>query len=45
MLKIETLPDEIDDKPILKGLSLTVNAGEVYAIMRPNGVGLAKRRR
>ena len=37
MLKIDSLHAEIDGKPILKGLSLRINAGEVRAIMGPNG--------
>ncbi|MEE1877789.1 Fe-S cluster assembly ATPase SufC [Altererythrobacter litoralis] len=39
MLTIDNLHAEIDGKQILKGLSLTVNAGEVHAIMGPNGAG------
>jgi Fe-S cluster assembly ATP-binding protein len=39
MLKIDDLHAEVDGKQILNGLSLTVNAGEVHAIMGPNGAG------
>ncbi|WP_088310439.1 Fe-S cluster assembly ATPase SufC [Novosphingobium sp. B 225] len=39
MLQIENLHATVADKPILKGLSLTINAGEVHAIMGPNGAG------
>jgi len=39
MLVIKDLHVSVDGKEILKGLSLTINAGEVHAIMGPNGAG------
>ena len=39
MLKIENLHATVDDKPILKGLTLSLNPGEIHAIMGPNGAG------
>ena len=39
ILSIKNLHVSIDDTPILKGLNLLINPGEIHAIMGPNGAG------
>jgi Fe-S cluster assembly ATP-binding protein len=39
MLEIKNLYVSVEGIPILKGVNLTINPGEIHAIMGPNGAG------
>ena len=42
VLKIEDLQVSVGDKPILRGVHLTLRHGETHALMGPNGSGRAR---
>lgn len=39
IISIKQLESQVEDKPILKGINLEINAGEIHVIMGPNGAG------
>jgi Fe-S cluster assembly ATP-binding protein len=39
IISINQLTSMVEDKPILKGINLEINAGEIHVIMGPNGAG------
>jgi len=39
VLTVNNVKLNIDDKPILKGVNLVVNKGEIHAVLGPNGAG------
>ena len=39
LLEIEDLQARVCDREIIKGFNLTINEGEVHAVMGPNGAG------
>ena len=39
VLEVRNLHVSVEDKPILKGVNLTVKQGEIHALMGPNGTG------
>ena len=41
MLEIKDLHASINGKEILKGINLTVNPGEIHALMGQNGAGMS----